>query len=119
MPSDVMSAISRRKPIQRNRLPSALLLAALLLLFFNCVRAGRYDLQNQNLKLATSLTYLAGDEMKLEASIAALLLRWSILRVAMRSLELANPLRVVVPAQRLRPAGVFVRTLRPRAPPNS
>ena len=53
---------------------SAWILCGLLLLF--CVSSGtaRYGVQNRNLKLATGQSFLASDEARLEAAIAALLL---------------------------------------------
>jgi hypothetical protein len=45
-----------------------------MLLFCISSRAARYGVQNRNLKLATSQSFLASDEAGLEAAIAALLL---------------------------------------------
>ena len=51
----------------------AWILCGLLLLFCASSHAARYGLQNRNLKLATSQSFLASDEARLEAAIAALL----------------------------------------------
>jgi hypothetical protein len=117
MSSGVPLAASHGRLLLRKRDFSALLLTALLLLFFNCARAGRYSLQNRNLKLATSLTYLIGDEARLATSIAALLLLWCISRIASHLSGFATPPRVVAALENFAIAVAFHRALHPRAPP--
>jgi len=53
---------------------SAWILCGLLLLFCANSRAARYGVQNRNLKLAACQSFLASDEARLEAAIAALLI---------------------------------------------
>ena len=53
---------------------SAWILCGLLLLFCANSRTARYGVRNRNLKLATTQSFLASDEARLEAAIAALLL---------------------------------------------
>jgi hypothetical protein len=118
MLSGVPPAASHERLVKKDLRCSALFLSALLLLFFNCARAGRYNLQNHNLKLATSLTYLVGDETRLETSIAALLLLWCISRIPLHLAGLATPARVVAAAANVGPAGASHRILHPRAPPH-
>lgn len=60
----------------------ACLLGALLLLFSANARLARYDVQHRDLKLATAQSYLEGDDTRLELSIAALLLLWSVAVIA-------------------------------------
>jgi hypothetical protein len=57
---------------------SAWILCALLLLFCANARLVRYDVQHRNLKLATVQSYVDRDDMRLELSIAALLLLWCV-----------------------------------------
>jgi hypothetical protein len=57
---------------------SAWLLCALLLLFCANAKVARYDLQHRNLKLATIQSYIDRDDLRLELSIAALLLLWCV-----------------------------------------
>jgi len=52
----------------------ALTLCGLLLLFSVNPRAAHFGIQSRNLKLATTQSFLASDEARLEAAIAALLL---------------------------------------------
>jgi hypothetical protein len=53
---------------------SAWVQCGLLLLFCVSSRTARYGIQNRNLKLATTQSFLVNDEARLEAVIAALLL---------------------------------------------
>lgn len=53
---------------------SAWILCGFLLLFCVSSRTARYGIQNRNLKLATTQSFLVNDEARLEAVIAALLL---------------------------------------------
>ena len=79
---------------------SAWLLGALLLLFCANARLARYDMQYRTLKLATAQRYLDRDDMRLELSIAALLLLWcvAILPVPRFAAGTASELRVAISA---------------------
>lgn len=57
---------------------SAWILCALLLLFCANAKVARYDVQHRNLKLATIQSYIDRDDLRLELSIAALLLLWCV-----------------------------------------
>src|ERR1035438_6480472 len=57
---------------------SAWLLCALLLLFCANAKLARYYVEHRNLKLATVQSYVDRDDMRLELSIAALLLLWCV-----------------------------------------
>lgn len=94
---------------------SACLLGALLLLFSANARLARYDVQHRDLKLATAQSYLEGDDTRLELSIAALLLLWSVAVVAIPLLA-AKPrvLRGRV-LSRLNPSGRIRSRIAPSA----
>jgi len=57
---------------------SSWVLCALLLIFCGNARLARYSRGRSNLKLATAQSYLDGDETRLELTLAALLLLWSV-----------------------------------------
>ena len=82
------------------RYHSAWILCGLLLLF--CVNAGaaRYGVRNRNLKSATSQSFLASDEARLEAAIAALLLMGCVAILRVPRLITTASSTVAIPASR-------------------
>ena len=99
------------------RYHSAWILCGLLLLFCVNVHAARYGVRNRNLKPATSQSFLASDEARLEAAIAALLLMGcvAILRVP-RLVATASSI-VAVPASRPSEPSEYDRESHLRPPP--
>lgn len=99
------------------RYHSAWILCGLFLLFCVNARAARYGVQNRNLKPATSQSFLASDEARLEAAIAALLLMGCVAILRVPRLIATASSTVAIPASRPSEPPEYDRESHLRPPP--
>ena len=98
---------------------SAWILCGLLLLFCVNVRAARYGVQNRHLKPRTSQSFLASDEARLEAAIAALLLMGCVAILHVPRLIRTASSTVSMPASRPSEPPEYDRESHLRPPPRA
>ena len=99
------------------RYHAAWILCGLLLLFCVNARAVRYGVRNRNLKPATSQSFLASDEARLEAAIAALLLMGCVAILRVPRLIATASSTVAIPASRPTEPPEYDRESHLRPPP--
>jgi|SRR5215469_12567095 len=97
----------------------AWILCGLLLLFCVNVRGARYAVRNRNLKPATSQSFLASDEARLEAAIAALLLMGCVAILRVPRLIATASSTVARPASRPSEPPEYDRESHLRPPPRA
>lgn len=97
---------------------SAWILCGLLLFCVN-LRAARYGVRNRSLKPATSQSFLASDEARLEAAIAALLLMGCVAILRVPRLIVTASSTVAMPATRPSEPPEYDRESHLRPPPRA
>jgi hypothetical protein len=97
----------------------AWILCGLLLLLCVSVRAARYGVRNRNLTPATSQSFLASDEARLEAAIAALLLMGCVAILRLARLIATASSTVAMPASRPSEPPEYDRESHLRPPPRA